>query len=206
MLHLCLIKCWSAFLSWFCCMVIPNVHDYWPYTRRCNSGVPASVFRLAITLDFDTEGHACCYGWYKLWAEPFCWSNHEALWSYGIPVCETWWNPFLRLGCHHYWFPCLLFTPNPVLTAYRHSYRLSSCRQVYIVFWWMQHFGGLTAKRHLGLSNSMTVGQLDFGKLCQRIRRRLCASNAKSAITYRSRSGKKAFKGSRFLKGTGLES
>ena len=67
----------------------------------------------------------------------------------------------------------------------------------------MQHYGGLTAKRHLGISNAETVGDFDFGKICKSIRKKLASSSAKSAKTYRTKSGKKAFSGSKFLKSTG---
>ena len=75
--------------------------------------------------------------------------------------------------------------------------------QTYLVYWWMQHFGGLTAKRHLGISNAETVGDFDFGKICKSTRKKLANSSAKSSVTYRSKSGKKAFSGSKFLKSTG---
>ena len=67
----------------------------------------------------------------------------------------------------------------------------------------MQHFGGLTAKRHLGLSNAGVVQELDLGRLCQKVRKNLSTSVAKSAIKYKAKSGRVAFKGSKFLKDTG---
>ena len=69
----------------------------------------------------------------------------------------------------------------------------------------MQHFGGLTAKHHLGISNSETVGKLDLGKLAKSVRKKLASSRSKSASTYKSKSGRSSFKGSRFLKDTGWE-
>ena len=75
--------------------------------------------------------------------------------------------------------------------------------QVFMVYWWMQHFGGLTAKRHLGLSNAKTIGYFDLGKLSVQIRKKLAASSSKSAKISRSKSGRKVFSGSKFLKETG---
>lgn len=69
----------------------------------------------------------------------------------------------------------------------------------------MQHFGGLTAKRHLGISNAETVGELDLGKLARSVLKKLASSKSKSATTYKSKSGRKAFAGSRFLKDTGWD-
>ena len=83
------------------------------------------------------------------------------------------------------------------------SSSLPAFGQVFLTYWWMQHFGGLTAKRHLGLSNAPTVGKLDFGKLCQKVLHRLSKSSAKSAVAYKSKSGHTSFKGSKFLKSTG---
>ena len=59
--------------------------------------------------------------------------------------------------------------------------------EVFLAYWWMGLFGGATAKRHLAISNSPAV--------------RL--SGIKSAVAYTSKSGKKSYKGTRFLKGTG---
>ena len=86
------------------------------------------------------------------------------------------------------------------------SSSLGALGQVFLTYWWMQHFGGLTAKRHLGLSNAPTVGRLDFGKLCKDVLRRLSKSSAKSAVAYKSKSGRTSFKGSKFLKSTGSDS
>lgn len=80
---------------------------------------------------------------------------------------------------------------------------LRSIPKAFLAYWWMHKFGGLTAKRHLALSNAPTVARLDLGKICMKHQKKLAASSAKSAITYRSKSGKTAFKGSRFLKSTG---
>ena len=75
--------------------------------------------------------------------------------------------------------------------------------KAFLVYWWMQHFGGLTAKRHLGISNAETVGELDLGKLARSVQKKLASSKSKSATTYKSKAGHKAFAGSRFLKDTG---
>lgn len=77
--------------------------------------------------------------------------------------------------------------------------------EAFLAYWWMQHFGGLTAKRHLGLSNAVTVGELDLGQLCKKVVKKLSKSTAKSATTYIDKSGKAAFKGSSFLKDTGCK-
>ena len=45
-----------------------------------------------------------------------------------------------------------------------------------LTYWWMQHFGGLTAKRHLGVSNAATIGELDWGRLKASVRSRLSSS------------------------------
>lgn len=96
----------------------------------------------------------------------------------------------------------LTATPiHPILSSLAFSRCLPG--QVFLTYWWMQHFGGLTAKRHLGVSNAATIGELDWGRLKASVRSRLSSSKAKSAITYRSKSGRVAFKGSRFLKSTG---
>ena len=73
--------------------------------------------------------------------------------------------------------------------------------QVFLAYWWMGLFGGATAKRHLAISNSPTVGMLDLGTLAKKARSKL--SGIKSAVAYTSKSGKKSYKGTRFLKGTG---
>ena len=57
-------------------------------------------------------------------------------------------------------------------------------------------------KRHLAISNAPTVGELDLGTLATKKRKQL-STGAKSSIAYTSKSGRKSYKGTRFLKGTG---
>ena len=73
--------------------------------------------------------------------------------------------------------------------------------EAFLAFWWMGLFGGLTAKRHYAISNAKTVGLLDLGTLAKGMMAK--SSGAKSATVYRSKSGRKAYKGTRFLKSTG---
>ena len=64
----------------------------------------------------------------------------------------------------------------------------------------MGHYGCLTPKRHLGVSNAVTVAKLDLGTMVMAL---LSQKGVKSSETYRSRAGRKAFKGTTFLKSTG---
>lgn len=64
----------------------------------------------------------------------------------------------------------------------------------------MGHYGGLTPKRHLGISNAVTVGKLDLGTMVKAL---LAKRGVKSATTYKARAGHQAFTGTAFLKSTG---
>lgn len=70
-----------------------------------------------------------------------------------------------------------------------------------MAYWWMGLFGSATPKRHLGISNSETVGRLDLGTLA--VRRSKLSGGVKSSTTYISQAGRKSYKGTRFLKSTG---
>ena len=66
----------------------------------------------------------------------------------------------------------------------------------------MASYGGLTPKRHIAWSNAATVEVLDLGTLLKEHRQKLSRHGQQSTRTYKSRSGKKRFHGTRFLKQT----
>ena len=72
-----------------------------------------------------------------------------------------------------------------------------------MAYWWMHHYGSLTAKRHMCICNASTVKLLDRGTLSRKVCKKLAASNAKSATVHTTRAGRKVFTGSKFLKDTG---
>lgn len=74
--------------------------------------------------------------------------------------------------------------------------------KVYQAAWWMASYGGLTPKRHIAWSNSPTVQVLDLGTLLKEVRERLSKHRCQSSRTYVSKSGRKRFVGTKFLKGT----
>lgn len=80
-------------------------------------------------------------------------------------------------------------------------YVICSNAQVYSAAWWMQLYGSLTPKRHIAWSNSATVRKLDLGVLAREVREKL-SSKRKSSKTYKNKRGRKAFCGTRHLRGT----
>ena len=57
-------------------------------------------------------------------------------------------------------------------------------------------------KRHIGWSNCRSIECLNLGKMAKDFQERNFRHGAKSARTYRNKRGKKAFHGTRALKGT----
>ena len=76
--------------------------------------------------------------------------------------------------------------------------------QVFQAVWWMGHYGSLTMKRHIAWSNCCTVNCLDLGVMAKEYQEKHFRHGAKSARTYRSKSGRKAYHGTKFLKRTGI--
>ena len=63
-------------------------------------------------------------------------------------------------------------------------------------------YGGLTPKRHIAWSNARTVQLLDLGVLLKETRDRLSCHGCQSTKKYISKTGRRGFSGSRFLKQT----
>lgn len=63
-------------------------------------------------------------------------------------------------------------------------------------------YGSLTPKRHVAFCNAPTVQLMDLGVLEARVRERLSKHDCKSARTYKNKRGKRAFHGTKWLKGT----
>ena len=63
-------------------------------------------------------------------------------------------------------------------------------------------YGGLTPKRHIAWSNARTVQLLDLGVLLKETRDRLSRHGCQSTKKYISKTGRRGFSGSRFLKQT----
>lgn len=74
--------------------------------------------------------------------------------------------------------------------------------EIYQVTWWMGHFGSLTMKRHIAWSNCRTVACFDLGVMAKEYQERNFRHGAKSARSYRNKQGKKAYHGTKYLKGT----
>ena len=66
----------------------------------------------------------------------------------------------------------------------------------------MAHYYSKFPKRHIGWSNSKTIGKLDLGTLSRDLVKLLSKLEMKSAKTYLSKGGRKRFVGSRHLKST----
>ena len=70
----------------------------------------------------------------------------------------------------------------------------------------MGHYGSLTMKRHIAWANCRTVNCLDLGTMAKEYQEKHFRHGAKSARTYRNKSGRKAYHGTKFLKRTGIPS
>ncbi|CAJ1435264.1 unnamed protein product [Effrenium voratum] len=77
-----------------------------------------------------------------------------------------------------------------------------SLPKVFATSWWMGHYKSPSPKRHIGWCNADTIQRLDLGVLCRAAQRKMKDAGFQSAVTYTSRAGKKAFKGSAQLKQT----
>ena len=66
----------------------------------------------------------------------------------------------------------------------------------------MAHFGAITPKRHVAWANARTVQLLDMGILAKETQQKLSQHERQSTKKYVNRKGKKAYAGTRFLKGT----
>lgn len=75
-------------------------------------------------------------------------------------------------------------------------------RQVWQTAWWMALYGGLTPKRHLAYSNSSRIGALNLGTLAKSRMQELSGHAYTASKTYKTRTGKKGFQGSKHLKQT----
>ena len=69
--------------------------------------------------------------------------------------------------------------------------------EVFKVRWWMKHYSGPTAKRHIGLTNMLAAGKIDKGRL-----RRAQAKGPATCVKYLDKRGQTKYKGTRLLKST----
>ena len=74
--------------------------------------------------------------------------------------------------------------------------------QVFRVGWWMAHYASCTPKRHFAYANSPWIRKLDKGVLQWKNRLAQGHKKVQTAVTYRSKSGKKCYKGTKALKKT----
>lgn len=74
--------------------------------------------------------------------------------------------------------------------------------QVYQAAWWMGHYGHMSPKRHICWSNSPRAQCLDMGRMARDFQKLISSEGCKPARTYINSAGKKAFHGTKWLKGT----
>lgn len=120
--------------------------------------------------------YMCLWVDYKVWGIlKICW--YAA--TYPNPDMHLFFQECVFIVC--FWHPC----------------------QIYWAAWWMGHYGSLTMKRHIAWSSCPAVNCLDQGVMAKEYQERHFRHGVKSARSYLNKKGKKAYHGTKHLKGTG---